>query len=415
MRSSVLVVIKGDHGLRPRRVLVVEDDDDFRQFLIAALEDLGYDCLPQLNPSALISESIPDSDVVLVDLMMPDVDGIEVLRQLAACKSSASVILMSGIARRVLETAEKAARALGLKVAGALQKPFRLYDLREVLERSESLQSPAVVKTSEKGIGEAELRLAIAEDEFELHYQPQICLKDRRVVGFEGLVRWRHPVRGLLLPDNFIPLLESMGLIEDLTRKVIARGIKELTKLSELAGAGTGISFNVSVHSLQQLDFPDQLLSLAEASGISPARIVVEITESGLVSRVQSSLDVLARLRMKGIRLSIDDFGTGYSMMEQLQTVPATELKIDKTFVALMSTDTNSRIMVEKTIELGHELEMIVVAEGIETPQQLDFLSKRGCDLGQGYLICEPRSISRVREWMPDRGIWRGADPPLAS
>jgi EAL domain-containing protein (putative c-di-GMP-specific phosphodiesterase class I) len=173
-----------------------------------------------------------------------------------------------------------------------------------------------------------------------------------------------------------------------------------------VAGDNLTLSLNRSVHSLHDLNFPDQLVSIAVASGISPERITIEITESGVVSDIHSALDVLTRLRMKRIGLSIDDFGTGYSMMEQLRNVPATELKIDRTFVANMATDSNSRVMVEKTIELGHELDMTIVAEGVETREQLRLLTDKGCDAGQGYLFCRPLPVLALIEWLPDGRLW---------
>lgn len=382
-----------------KRALVIDDDEDVREFVVSFLEESGYECiLPR--PAALLANRVPEAEVVILDLMMPEIDGIEVLRALAASKSQARVILMSGIARRVLETAEKTARALGLQVAGSLQKPFRLAELKSLLETMSMVEMPSYGSGGGDDIPDEDLRRAVDQVEFELYYQPQIRLKDKKVIGFEGLVRWNHPTRGVVSPDRFIPQLESMGLIRQLGWIVAKQGLRDLRALISEGTESLTVSLNMSVHSLQDLSYPDQLVALANSAGIDPARIVIEITESGLVSKIGSSLDVLTRLRMKGVCLSVDDFGTGYSMMEQLRNVPATELKIDRSFVAKMREEGSSRIMVEKTIELAHQLEMLVVAEGVETPEQFEFLRVRGCDSAQGYLFCRPIPFPELTRWL---------------
>ena len=160
------------------------------------------------------------------------------------------------------------------------------------------------------------------------------------------------------------------------------------------------LSLNASVYSLHDLKFPDMLVSIAEKHGISPANVTIEITESGLIEELSRTLDILTRLRMKQVKLSIDDFGTGYATMQQLRNIPATELKIDKSFVQDMQGNEKDRIMVRKTIEMGHELGMRVVAEGVETREQLDILRQDGCDCVQGYLFSRPLPPAELVVWL---------------
>jgi EAL domain-containing protein (putative c-di-GMP-specific phosphodiesterase class I) len=160
------------------------------------------------------------------------------------------------------------------------------------------------------------------------------------------------------------------------------------------------LSMNESVYSLHDLKFPDNLVALADKHGISPANITIEITESGLIKELSNTLDILTRLRMKKIKLSIDDFGTGYAMMQQLKVIPATELKIDKSFILDMHLNEQDGIIVQKTIEMGHELGMHVIAEGVETLDQLNFLKLHGCDSAQGYFFSRPLPPGEFVTWL---------------
>jgi EAL domain-containing protein (putative c-di-GMP-specific phosphodiesterase class I) len=160
------------------------------------------------------------------------------------------------------------------------------------------------------------------------------------------------------------------------------------------------LSLNASAKSLHDLNFPDTLVSIAEKHGVSPADLTIEITESGLIKELSKTLDILTRLRMKQVKLSIDDFGTGYAMLQQIKNIPATELKIDKSFVHEMMSSARDRIMVQRTIEMAHDLGMQVVAEGVETQEQLDLLRSNGCDIAQGYLFSHPIPAKEMVNWL---------------
>jgi EAL domain-containing protein (putative c-di-GMP-specific phosphodiesterase class I) len=249
---------------------------------------------------------------------------------------------------------------------------------------------------------DAELHHAIERNEFVLHYQPQIDLATYKVIGVEALVRWQHPGRGLVYPDDFIPQAEALDLIDQLGWLVANRGMEEIGLFEDKNGSAPMLSINISVHSLRDLKFPDKYLSLLKKNKIAAKNTILEITESGLIQELSTTLDVLTRLRLKQVQLSIDDFGTGYSMMQQLRNIPATELKIDKSFVQGMDGAPSNRILVQKTIEIGHELGMKVVAEGVETPDQLAFLQVHGCDIAQGYLFSKPLPAKDMRAWLHD-------------
>ncbi|HUV97856.1 MAG TPA: EAL domain-containing response regulator [Acidobacteriaceae bacterium] len=384
-----------------KKILVIDDEIDVGELVATAAETMGYECTATTDAAIFLGALTPDTSLILLDLMMPDLDGIELLRLLGERKCTAGIVLMSGIGKRTMESAGQLAQELGLSLVGNLQKPFRLAELEEMLAKT---AAPAVVPVAQPHatqiIQYGELRSALEHNEFVLHYQPLIEIATGRVAGVEALVRWQHPERGLIFPDEFIVRMEELELIDELGWLVVNRSMSEVGQFTNGDGRALMLSLNESVHSLHDLKFPDIFVSLAEAHGISPGNVTIEITESGLIEELSRTLDILTRLRMKQVKLSIDDFGTGYAMMQQFQNIPATELKIDKCFVQGTSGKERDRIVVQKTIEMGHELGMKVVGEGVETEEQLDFLRLNGCDTAQGYLFSRPLPAREMMSWL---------------
>jgi EAL domain-containing protein (putative c-di-GMP-specific phosphodiesterase class I)/FixJ family two-component response regulator len=383
------------------RILVIDDDRVVCELVSALAITMGLSCDAARDPGSFQDQVTPDTSLILLDLMMPGMDGIEVLRLLGERRCKARILLMSGMDKRVLETAEKLARTLGLAVAGHLQKPFSPLELKEVLESVAAMETPESVKEIPAvAVSDTQIRSAIAKGEFLNYYQPQIDLKTGDVMGVEALARWRHPELGMLSPDNFLARIDALGLMDDLCWKMAEIAVSEAKQFRRRTGEPLRVSINATMRSLSNLDFPDALLHLASKYDFPAERITVEITESRLLSQLSRTLDVLTRLRMKGFQLSIDDFGSGYAMMQQLQNVPATELKIDKSIVEKMHSNDSDRVMVEKIIEMGHELKMKVVAEGVILREQREMLRAKGCDGAQGYWISHPLSVDTLKGWL---------------
>ncbi len=387
-------------------ILVIDDDRDIGELIAATAESLGLRCTAMTDAAELPRLLTPEVSLILLDLMMPRMDGIEVLRMLGQLGSSPGIVLMSGISKRVLETAEMLARSLNLTIAGHLTKPFRLAQLEDLLRgHIPQDKSPPVRPCSQIEVTEDELCSALYNREFVLYYQPQVDIASGTVEGLEALARWQHPRFGLLPPDCFIPRLEALGAIDSFCWLMADQGLEEARRFASNGRPAPRIALNVSVQSLKDLKFPDTFLGLAGKHSIPAESIMVEITESGLMQEPSSTLDVLTRLRMKNVQLSIDDFGTGYAMMQQLVNIPANELKIDRAFVENMHANSSDRVMVEKTIEIGHELGMTVTAEGVENEAQLEFLRRRGCDRAQGFLFSRPLPLAAVNEWLKNRHV----------
>jgi EAL domain-containing protein (putative c-di-GMP-specific phosphodiesterase class I)/CheY-like chemotaxis protein len=384
-----------------QKIVVIDDEIDVGEFVSAAAQTLSFQCVATTDAKTFLDTLAPDTTLILLDLMMPEMDGVELLRLLSERKCKAGIVLMSGVGKRTMESAGQLAETLGLSIVGHLQKPFRLAELEEVLQKHAEPEAPPIANPSpQTAFSEEELRRALARNEFVLHYQPQIDIKTGRMIGVEALVRWQHPERGLIFPDSFIGLMEELGLIDELGWAVVNRGMSEVGQFANGDGRAPMLSLNESVHSMHDLKFPDVFVSIVEKYGLSPGNVTIEITETGLIEELSNTLDILTRLRMKQVKLSIDDFGTGYAMMQQLKNIPATELKIDKSFVQDMHGSDTDRIMVQKTIEMGHALGMHVIAEGVETQEQLDFLRLKGCDSAQGYLFSRPLPPTQMVAWL---------------
>ncbi|MGY2064581.1 putative bifunctional diguanylate cyclase/phosphodiesterase [Blastococcus sp. SYSU DS0619] len=248
----------------------------------------------------------------------------------------------------------------------------------------------------------SEFRRGLAEGQLVLHYQPQVSLHTGEVVAVEALVRWQHPERGLLLPGAFLPAVERTGLIEPLTDRVLDLALAQVRQWSE-RGLGVPVAVNLSARSVHRSDLPARVLSALAAHGVPAGMLRLELTESALVAGPTRARDVLTRLHAAGVSLSIDDFGTGYSSMGRVRNLPVSEVKIDRSFVAELATTADDAALVRSVVDLGHELGLTVVAEGVEDAVTASALVDLRCDVGQGYLFGAPVSAAEMTGWLAGR------------
>ena len=258
-----------------------------------------------------------------------------------------------------------------------------------------------------------QLRRAIEGAELFLEYQPKLELATRTVVGVEALVRWRHPERGLVRPDEFVPIAEHTGLIGALTRAVLQLALAQVRTWLD-AGRRIPVSVNISARNLTDEQLAVQVGDMLAQHRVSASLLSLEITESAIMQEPQRARLVLEQLATLGIRVSLDDFGAGYTSLAQLKSLPISELKIDKGFVMTMHDDRTNALIVSSVIELGHNLGMRIVAEGVESAEVLGMLDDFGCDLAQGFHICRPQSAQALTDWLTGRdSSQRSADELL--
>jgi diguanylate cyclase (GGDEF)-like protein len=248
-----------------------------------------------------------------------------------------------------------------------------------------------------------DLRTAIEREDLRLHYQPKLDLSTGIVIGAEALVRWTHAVRGAVPAADFVRVAEDTGLIKQLTDTMLSKGIEDLRRFHD-RGFHLGLSVNLSTHDLLDTRLPERVQRYLEASNVDPTMLTLEITESALLIDAPRSRATINDLNAIGVRLSIDDFGTGYSSLSYLRQLPVGELKIDQSFIANVLIDEQDEVIVRSTIELGHNLGLEVVAEGVENNEILEQLRRFGCDVAQGFCISRPLAANHFMSWLHATG-----------
>ncbi len=245
----------------------------------------------------------------------------------------------------------------------------------------------------------SELRQAIDKNQLHVYYQPKVSIRTGVLYGAEALVRWEHPKHGFIAPDEFIPMAERTRMIKHLTTWVLKEAFLHCADWHR-RGVELTISVNLSARDLHDPELPDVIAGVAAFTAIKPSWVILEITESSIMSDPERTLEIIQRLHSMGYRFSIDDFGTGYSSLAYLKKLPLTELKIDKSFVGDLLNSENDAVIVNATINLAHNLALQVTAEGVESLAILDKLKAYGCDIAQGYYLSKPLSFVEFNQWM---------------
>jgi EAL domain-containing protein (putative c-di-GMP-specific phosphodiesterase class I) len=342
------------------------------------------------------------SDIIFVDLMMPELDGIQVLDLLARKQVKSSIVPMSGTHREVLATADTIARRSGLRVIGVLNKPFRSLEVRRILQEEQPEPQQLNKKLLAPEINIEDVLAGLEHKEFDVFFQPIIDLSTQRPVSYEALARWRSEKFSLVMPDRFIGIAAHNGVLPRLTRQIVHRTLAYAAILKD-RGLASRVSINVGAEDLVDEKLPEKLAKIIANHNLPVGSLTLELTESSATANEIAMFGILARMRLKGIDLAIDDFGTSYSGLDRLSSIPFTSLKIDRQFISAMMTNRNARMIVESSIVLAKRLKITTVAEGIETEDQLSILKMMGCDHGQGYLFAPPMEFEKLLAWAADQ------------
>jgi EAL domain-containing protein (putative c-di-GMP-specific phosphodiesterase class I)/FixJ family two-component response regulator len=387
------------------RILLLDDDGFMLRLLTRMLEQIGYTNVLAFEdgPQALqeLRAGNAPIDLIVLDLNMPGMDGIEFIRRLAEYRYAGSVVLASGENSRILDSVNRLLQLSNIATLGHLQKPVQPQDLKALVERLTPVSRNRGNPTATSSYRVEELRTAIARGELVNYYQPKVSLTTGELVGVESLVRWQHPHDGLVFPDRFLSMAAENGMMTELTRAVLPVALRQVGSWSR-SGRQVPIAVNVSMDDLRALDFPDVAASIAAELAIEPSMITLEITEGQVMGQLSTALDVISRLRLKRFRLAIDDFGTGYSSLAQLRDLPFDELKIDRGFVHGAARDVTLRAICSASLRMAQQLQLHVVAEGIEDREDWDLLRELGCDDAQGYFIARPMPAADLGKWMDD-------------
>jgi len=399
----------GGMSLAELHVLLVEDHGFQRRLGLRLLTDLGlthlHEAADGFQALALLRALERPLDVVLVDLDMPGMDGIEFIGHVAQEHLAHSIAVVSAMDPALLHTVQMMATASGLRVLGAVEKPLSPGKLTHILSLFESTPLPSG-GDRDVPVDLGQLRQALREGGISAYFQPQVEFGNGKVVGVEALARWHLSDQHMVPPAQFIPMIESNGLSDELTLLMLNESCRWWRRWRD-QGLDLRISVNVSAHNLSGPEVADRYEAILRDHGLSPEVIILEITESSVMSDTARGLGMLARLRLKGFGLSVDDFGTGYSSLAQLSQIPFTELKIDQGFVGGSPDQPRKRAVIEASLDLARKLDLQVVAEGVETMEEWQLLAQLGCDFAQGYLIAPPvpgdQLITAIQRWRDTR------------
>lgn len=382
-------------GITPKHILVVDDSRVQREFAVDLCMRLGATEIHQAedgHQAIALLDQLPHIEVVILDLEMPGMDGVQVLHELVRRGMDPAVIVASARESVLLTVVESMGKSLGVKLLGVLQKPVTLSQLASSLGRFAAVQQRGVSQAlAEKGpdLTEQDVIIALREQQFCAYFQPKISLHDGRISGVEALIRWQHPEHGLLLPGQFLDLVERSDHMSAITMLMLDLSLRQCQQW-HAGGLQISVSINLSAQSLADSKLADAIIERVAACGIAPHFLMLEITESALMTDLAITQGTLARLRLKGFGLSVDDYGTGFSCMLQLSRVPCSELKVDRAFVNGASENVHLRILLESALDIARRLRLKVVAEGVETLKDWALLRELGCDEAQGYFIAKP-------------------------
>jgi diguanylate cyclase (GGDEF)-like protein len=418
--AEVAVEAQADGGMFG---IIIMDLDRFKEVNDTLGHHYGDMLLQEIGPR--LSEVLRDEDLMArlggdeFGILLPDLPGPEIAIR---------------VAQRLLEELEKPLSVEGLLLDVSASVGIALYpdhsdDVETLLRRADV----AMYAAKEAGSGVYELydpsfdqyspdrltligqvRPAIERQEFVLYYQPKVFLGDGRVAGMEALVRWQHPERGLVTPDDFIPLVEQTVLLRPLTMFVLNEALRQWREW-KIVGIEAQIAVNLSARNLLDIQLPDQVAEALARHGVPPSALSLELTESFLMSDPARSIDVMDRLAAVGVDMSIDDFGTGYSSLSYLRRLPIDEIKIDRSFVTNMQQSAGDAMIVRATVDLGKNLGLRVVAEGVETAPVWDQLRALGCDVAQGYFLSRPMPAMEATRWLAARShdVDAAENPPV--
>ena len=383
------------------RFLIVEDQGVQRWVLLNTLEEMGARHVLAAEDGSralsLLRDPRQSVDVIISDLDMPEMDGLELIRHLGEGGGGYSLIVASAHDRSLLTSVEAMARSYGVRLLGALEKPISMERLRALIELHAG--QGGANADSPRTFSVEEVLAGLADNQFIPYFQPKVHMRSGAVKGAEALARWQHPTEGIVSAMDFIPLLERSGHIGEFTAMIVRTAAAQC-RAWRGNGHEVGLSINLSPDALSDVKLAHSMVQIVRAEGLRPRDVTFEVTETSMATHVGRALENLSRLRMRGFGLSIDDYGTGYSSLQRLTRVAFTELKIDQAFVRHAARSATSRAMLESSLEMAGKLHIQAVAEGIETAAEWELLRGLGCDLAQGYYLARPMDGESFLGWL---------------
>ncbi|MGH6940908.1 GGDEF/EAL domain-containing response regulator [Hypericibacter sp.] len=376
------------------RLLIVDFDPNAGALIAAAATASGYETATATAAGQFLQYlQLWNPAFVLLDVGASGETGMAMLRHLWETRCPALVLLMGRVADQGrLHLLQHMGTGNGLTMTGMVFKP---------LHRNELVQTLTGLRDSRHWLTETAVTQGLERGEFFLEYQPLVNVRSGHISSVESLIRWRHPHRGLISPDAFIPFVEASNAVGPLTRWVAMTAIAQLEAWTR-QGVELDLAINLSARNLWDSDLADMILTACEAADISTSRLTLELTETAAIERPEDAIAALSRLRLCGIKLAIDDFGTGYSSLAQLRQLPFSQIKIDRSLVTNCQQSHSALQIISTVVDLARSLGLHCIAEGVETKSDFDAVGNLGCDTAQGYLISRALPADRLQTWLAD-------------
>ena len=386
-----------------KKILVIEDEEIIRENILKLLKAEGFDVTGAENGAQGLNAAVSNlPDVIICDVMMPELDGYGVLMALRSNPVTATLpfVFLTGKAER-----SEMRQGMELGADDYLTKPFtkaelvgaiasRLKKQEAVAEQYNTLrsQSSALIPDAADKLQQIKTSLcdALQREEFQVYYQPQVNIQTGKIISAEALIRWLHPQKGLISPAQFIPSAEATGFIVQLGEWVLQTACRQIQVWQNAGFSGLRVAVNLSARQFHQPDLSSRVAQILAEIGLEPSSLELELTESLMVEDAPSAIATLQQLKNLGVSISIDDFGTGYSSLSYLAQYPFDTLKIDRCFISNITHGCTNAAIVKAIIQMAHSLCLEVIAEGVETEAEKDFLWRYKCDTMQGYLFSPP-------------------------
>ena len=391
------------------KILIIEDEEAVRENLLDLLEAEDFETIAAANGRIGVHLAISEvPDLILCDIMMPEIDGYGVLTALRQDPSTATIPFIFLTAKSAKSDFRQ---GMDMGADDYITKPFTRAELLSAimnrLEKYATLKrylSPQIVNNNlspKMQLLEISLHRAIKQhnfQEFEIYYQPIVDIASGKIVGAESLLRWQSPELGMIYPTEFIPLAESTGLIIPIGKWVLKRVCKQIKSWHDAGINSLIVAVNLSAIEFNQPDFIHNLVNFTSVNNLEPRDLEIELTESMIMQDVNSAIATMSKLQSLGVKIAIDDFGTGYSSLIYLKNLPINTLKIDRYFIHNVAKDSQKSAITKALIQMAHNLNLDVVAEGVETEAELAFLRQHNCDAMQGFLFSRPLPIAEFEK-----------------
>ena len=384
------------------KTLIVDDSRAMLEVAQATLQEVSiaevFTATSGEEALSALHNASPPFDLIFIDLNMPGMDGIELIRNLHQRRYEGGTVILSALDEKTLQLAEHVTLSMRIRLLSCISKPITTEKVETILHKMKTMRT--IYRDHFSQLNESEINNALNRNQLTPYYQPKVSNADGKVMGLEVLARINSPLQtNAITPDQFIQVAEKLDLIEVITYNLMDQVLTDLPQFHQVFGPNCQISINLSPSSLHHSNLPEQLLALTERHNISPKQITLEITENIAIEDPEQ-LATLSRLKIKGFELALDDFGTGFTNIQQLTSLPYNEIKLDRSLIFNIANDRLSQVIMQSLLNIFQEFNTVIVAEGIDNEADLNYLNALPMPIQlQGYILSKPKAVDEICRW----------------